>query len=56
MSTKVDIAALIARAEAQTPAWKKELMRLIKKPNLTEAETARMIELSKRQEAERKAR
>lgn len=49
------IAALIARAEAQ-PEWKKELMRLIKKPNLTEAETARMIELTKRQAAERKAR
>lgn len=47
-----EIAALIARAEAQTPAWRKELMRLTKKPNLTKAETARLIELNKRNAAE----
>lgn len=50
------IAALITRAEAETPEWKKELMRLIKKPKLTDVEVARMTELSKRQAAESKAR
>ena len=54
--TKLDptTAAIIARHNAQTPEWKKELMGLIKKPKLTKDETARLIELSKRQAAERK--
>jgi hypothetical protein len=53
------IAALIARAkaaEAQTPAWKMELMRLLKTPNLTDAQVARLIELRQRHAAESKAR
>lgn len=57
MDLDPNIAALIARAksaEAHAPAWKLELMRLIKTPNLTDAQTARLIELSKRQAAERK--
>ena len=50
------IARLMAYADRVTPEWKKELMRLIKKPNLTDAEIARMSELADRQAKERVAK